>query len=618
MHVLNPALNSAAASASLTPYITTDIDGQNRTQPSDIGADEFTPLNFDLKPLAIINPLTTGCYSSTQPVSASIKNNTGIPLDFSVNPANVIVQVSGASSQTISLAINTGTLNAFTTTTLVIGNINMSAYGTYSLNCYTSFVQDQNNYNDTIYDFIRVNIAPSTLPQIVDFTNFTGVNLNALFPGWNLASGSVPTGTASSWVTGNLANTNARVSMNSIAKKEWIVAPKIVASSNTIISYKAAVTFFGNNTSGTMGTDDNLHLMISTDCGNSFQILNTLNSTSGLTNSFSQFFYQLNSYAGQEIILAFYAIEGATANNYDLHLDDINISNVPVYDLSVNSLVEPQQKNCYTGTEQFVVSLKNEGPTTMNFATENVTLVGTINGIGTYSLNLNSGSINAAASQTYALATNINMQPVGIYKFTSYAYFASGDANNSNDTLRKLIFTQNPSLAFSSPNLVICKNDSIAINPLVTINGLAVDTVAPIKNTDGAFTIPDNDLAGISSNIQVSGVGGFASQVLEVRIDSLLHTYDGDLVISLIAPDNSSIQLSANNGAVGDNYIGTVFKNSSSNAVSNGTAPFTGTYSPYQSFDLLTGLANGTWKLNVKDISLNEIGTFYRWSLVFK
>lgn len=107
-----------------------------------------------------------------------------------------------------------------------------------------------------------------------------------------------------------------------------------------------------------MGADDNLHLMISTDCGNSFQILTTLNSTSGLTNSFSQFFYPLNSYAGQEIILAFHAIEGATANNYDLHLDDINISNVPVYDLSVNSLVEPQQKNCYTGAEQFVVTLK--------------------------------------------------------------------------------------------------------------------------------------------------------------------------------------------------------------------------------------------------------------------
>jgi len=618
LHILNPVLNSAAASASLTAYITTDIDGQTRTQPSDIGADEFTPLNFDLKPLAIINPLTSGCYSSSQPVSASIKNNTGVPLDFSVNPANVIVQVSGAASQTISLAINTGTLNAFTTTTVAIGNINMSTYGTYSLNCYTSLVQDQNNSNDTIYNTTRINLAPANLPQVVDFTSFTGVNLNTLFPGWSVANGSVPSGTASLWAAGNVVNTNARITMNGTTKKEWIISPKIVPTFNSIISYKVGVTAVGNNNAGTMGADDNLQLMISTDCGSTFQMLNTINSASGLTNSFSQFFYQLNSYAGQEIILAFYALEGSTANNYDLHLEDINVSNVPVYDLSVNSLVEPQQKNCYTGAEEFVVSLKNEGPTTLNFATENVTLVGEINGIGTFSLNLNSGSINAAASQTYALATNINMQSVGIYKFTSYAYFASGDANHSNDTLIKLIFTQNPSVAFFSPNLVICKNDSIAINPLVTINGLAVDTIAPIKNTDGVFAIPDNDLAGITSTIQVSGVGGFASQVLEVRIDSLLHTYDGDLIITLIAPDNSAIQLSANNGAIGDNYIGTVFNNNSLNAISNGSAPFTGTYSPTQSFDLLTGLASGTWKLNVKDISLNEVGTFYRWSLVFK
>ena len=618
LHVLNPVLNSAAATASLTPYITTDIDGELRSQPGDIGADEFTPLNFDLKPLVFINPLTTGCYSSSQQVSVSIRNNTGLPIDFSINPANIVVKTSGAFTQSISLALTTGSINAFSTTTVVVGNVNMSAYGTYSFNCYTSLAQDQNNLNDTIYNTIRINTAPANLPQVVDFTNFSGVNLSTLFPGWRVASGAVPSGTTSLWAAGSVLNTNARVTMNSTSKKEWIISPKIVPSSNTTISYKAAVTFAGNNNPGTMGSDDNLQLMISTDCGNTFQVLNTLNSSSGLTNSFSQFFYQLNSYAGQEIILAFFALEGAIANNYDLHLEDINLSDAPIYDLSVNSLMEPQQKNCYLGTEQFVVNLKNESPIAMSFATENVTLVGKLNGVNTFSLILNTGTLNPGASQTYTLANNLNLQPVDIYKFTSYVHFTSGDANTANDTLKKLIFTQNPTVSFSSTNLVICKNDSTSINSVVSINGLAVDTIPPLKNTDGPFLIPDNNLAGATSTIQVSGVGGFASQVLEVRIDSLLHTYDGDLVITLTAPDNSSIQLSVNNGATGDNYIGTVFKNNNSNAIINASAPFTGTYSPQQSFDMLTGLANGVWKLNVKDVSLQEVGTFYRWSLVFK
>ena len=626
LHVVNPILNSAASNPTLTPYIVDDIDNQLRINPSDIGADEFTPLTYDVKTMALINPSNTGCYSGSQSVTVDIKNYTAVPLDFSANPVNVVVVVSGITTQTISLLVNNNLLNAnsplqaFSNLSIPVGLINMSAYGTYSITCYSSWLLDENRFNDTIKNSIRINSSPALLPQMVDFTNYNGANLGSFFAGWNEAVGVVPTFTNSSWTNGSILNTNARITMNTTTKKEWIVSPKIIPISNTILSYKSAVTSIGNSTNGVMGTDDYLYVMISTDCGLSFQKLDSLTSNSGLSNSFSQFFYPLNNYAGQEVILAFQAKEGAISNSYDLHLEDINISNITSYDLSITNLNSPIQKNCYSSNEEIVAVVKNTGPITIDFANENVTIVSVISGQinQTYSLTLNSGVLNPNASATYTVSSGLNFQNAGVYYINSYANIPSGDINTSNDTIKQVLYSQNPSVLFSQPTVSVCINDSVQLLPSISINGFGLNTLSPLKNTDGPFIIPDNLQSGITSTIQVSGVGGNAAQVMEVRIDSLIHSFVGDLVITLIAPNGSSVQLSSNNGSSGNNYIGSIFSSNSNSLIVNGVAPFTGNFLPQQSFNLLTGSANGLWQINVKDISNLEVGTFYRWSLVFK
>ena len=57
------------------------------------------------------------------------------------------------------------------------------------------------------------------------------------------------------------------------------------------------------------------------------------------------------------------------------------------------------------------------------------------------------------------------------------------------------------------------------------------------NNTDVA--IPDTNVA-VSSPITVSGLSGNASAATPVAVD-IRHTYRGDLVIDLIAPDGSAL-----------------------------------------------------------------------------
>ncbi len=101
-----------------------------------------------------------------------------------------------------------------------------------------------------------------------------------------------------------------------------------------------------------------------------------------------------------------------------------------------------------------------------------------------------------------------------------------------------------------------------------------------------------------------------------VTIGNITHPFDEDLDIYLIAPDNTSVELSTDNGSAGDNYINTVFDDDANTSIVNGIAPFTGTFKPEGSLSVLKGKnAQGTWKLKVFDDDWNYQGTLNSWSL---
>jgi subtilisin family serine protease len=104
--------------------------------------------------------------------------------------------------------------------------------------------------------------------------------------------------------------------------------------------------------------------------------------------------------------------------------------------------------------------------------------------------------------------------------------------------------------------------------------------------------IPDAG-AAVTSPITVSGVTGNAPAALPVAVD-IRHTYRGDLVVDLVAPDGTAYRLKNSSSTdSADNVIGTFTVNASTEA------------------------ANGTWRLRVQDVFRLDTGFINSWSLTF-
>ncbi|MGW1274426.1 S8 family peptidase [Streptomyces sp. NPDC002491] len=107
-----------------------------------------------------------------------------------------------------------------------------------------------------------------------------------------------------------------------------------------------------------------------------------------------------------------------------------------------------------------------------------------------------------------------------------------------------------------------------------------------------ALAIPDNGSA-VESSIAVTGRTGNAPSALQVGVD-ITHTYRGDLVIDLVAPDGTAYRLkAASSSDSADDVVTTFTVNASSET------------------------ANGTWKLRVQDTAAQDTGKLNSWKLTF-
>ena len=137
---------------------------------------------------------------------------------------------------------------------------------------------------------------------------------------------------------------------------------------------------------------------------------------------------------------------------------------------------------------------------------------------------------------------------------------------------------------------------------------------ASTDSTDTPRSIPDDDPLGASSTLTIGGSGRVKG--LRVRIGQITHTYDGDLTITLIAPDGRSVTLVSRKGGNGANFVNTVFDDNATSTISSSAAPFTGTYRPAEPLSNLDGSPlGGTWTLRVVDSSPGDFGTLDAWGV---
>jgi subtilisin-like proprotein convertase family protein len=158
------------------------------------------------------------------------------------------------------------------------------------------------------------------------------------------------------------------------------------------------------------------------------------------------------------------------------------------------------------------------------------------------------------------------------------------------------------------------------IKLLIPILLFSYSIKAQTFSTSVAVPIPDYPGAQVCSPITVSGVGTINSSYGVATVCmNISHTWDGDLVIILKAPDGSTVSLSSQNGGSGDNYTSTCFSMSALSSITSGTAPFSGSYKPQGSFTTVNNgqNANGTWSLCAQDMASTDVGTINSWSITF-
>jgi subtilisin-like proprotein convertase family protein len=149
----------------------------------------------------------------------------------------------------------------------------------------------------------------------------------------------------------------------------------------------------------------------------------------------------------------------------------------------------------------------------------------------------------------------------------------------------------------------------IAAGPVCTGGGTPVEVV----RTPGT-SIPDSNAAGATDIATVSETGTITN--IQVGLDRITHTFDGDLEISLIGPSGADVLLSNRHGSSGDNYVDTVFSDDCVTPIGDGSAPFIGCFAADELLNaLVTEQSAGNWTLKVIDRAGGDVGTIDAWTL---
>jgi len=139
-----------------------------------------------------------------------------------------------------------------------------------------------------------------------------------------------------------------------------------------------------------------------------------------------------------------------------------------------------------------------------------------------------------------------------------------------------------------------CGSGIVDARAAVDAAGAGGGTAPPPSGGTQTYTngndVQIRDNTTVESTIAVSGRSGSASATTSIAVD-IRHTYIGDLLVQLIAPDGSAYTLSNRAGGSADNIIRTYSVNLSAETI------------------------NGTWRLRVNDNAGGDVGFINSWSI---
>ena len=189
-----------------------------------------------------------------------------------------------------------------------------------------------------------------------NFTTQAGIPLTEAFAttsaptGWakysgllsDVMGGTALTTTSSGWnfSTGNgVFDSHTRVNLYGTSCKYWLVTPTLLMEDNVQLTFDLALTAYSGTLTApaTTGTDDKFVVLISTDnmatwtilrqwdnAGSQYVLNNIACSAIGEAVAFD-----LSSYAGQSIAIAFYGESTVSNADNNLHIDNVSIDYIP-------------------------------------------------------------------------------------------------------------------------------------------------------------------------------------------------------------------------------------------------------------------------------------------------
>jgi subtilisin-like proprotein convertase family protein len=242
---------------------------------------------------------------------------------------------------------------------------------------------------------------------------------------------------------------------------------------------------------------------------------------------------------------------------------------------------------------------------------------------------------------------------------TSTAGVSIYDHNSTYPAIAAQGIASGDSFTFIAPSTATCGQSlKFTITPTSSLGshsasftlrvGLDAGNGAPATYTrtiPGGLAIPDATLLGVTDTFTVTDDNEIAD--LNFRVDSLTHTFTGDLAVMLKAPNGYGTDLIHYRGVFtnqgdGDNFVNTVIDDQQPNDAAHdlnqstpAQAPFTASWLPAFNSPiwplLVSGLASdtvgqlgrfnglttqGDWKVHVVDRATTDIGTLNTWSLI--
>ncbi len=266
----------------------------------------------DLSALMVMNTTDSECGDEMDQVVLEIRNagineQTGFDVSYQINGGATVTENVGA------LTLNAGDVEIFTFSTPYNSNI----LGTdFEIIAWTSLDDELNFLNDTTA-FVFTTATPDPLPIVQDFED------SAVPNGWTVSDAGI----------GNVHNNVSVVIYDNLfsGDQNYEVTTSNIGPINPgdSLTYDYRYTDWAAGTVATiLGAGDSLEIQVSTDCGETFTTVQTVNMNNHTPSSvMTNRLVDLDPFAGEFIKIRFVATWGS--GDYWIDLDNINIIGCP-------------------------------------------------------------------------------------------------------------------------------------------------------------------------------------------------------------------------------------------------------------------------------------------------